>query len=758
VARLAAWIGIALLAAYLVFVGGSGDGSYTADLRMVTALVAAGTLGAWLLVAVRHEAWRPRSVLMPAIVAALLSMGVATVFSRIPRVSAEYLAFGIVLAALYLLLVRLMASPFFRVRLVFLSSGLFLLISTAYIVVVVIRWATWLRTVGHLTVPPLRPDFESLTFDNPANLLMMVALLAVPTVAGVSWGRRRGVALGALAIGLTAVVALMSGTRAGWLALAVAGLVGASAFVVALRSGLRREGWARSVWHSRAWRAAVVAGFGLVVVAALLFAPAILRRASEGGEALRGTFVAIALRLFSEAPVTGTGLGTWAVQRIAQTRPGETDYYIPHAHNIYVQTLAEQGLIGALAGAVVALSLVWLLINGISSGGTRRQWAIVTLIGLVYFGVHETLDFMLNIPAVLFALAIPIAYLDATTEAAPPWHRWVQPRPTIRNAARWVALGLTGIALAGIVLQEIPGRLLDQAVTLANVGRWSEARQPALQAAAMDPDISAYGFTAGLVEAHAGNHAAAAAFFRRVAQHDDLPEAWINLAQEDLASGNQGAVSESIAEALRLGRQRPAISMAAGDLAMRIGDEATAKDAFVAAVSNTPSLLADPWWRDGGPRQTLLGAVALSAIELAPPDRAWEFALMSGDATRARSLTSDPEILNFIGSWQGDSAALDRLRASCAAQPLNIGLIQLCARAEGRVGNVDRANDLRYIADAQVGGAFTGGAETRVNEGPVLGQDLAGNPAFFWGTYTYRRPTPWDVLVPGLVHLTLTLR
>jgi hypothetical protein len=79
----------------------------------------------------------------------------------------------------------------------------------------------------------------------------------------------------------------------------------------------------------------------------------------------------------------------------------------------------------------------------------------------------------------------------------------------------------------------------------------------------------------------------------------------------------------------------------------------------------------------------------------------------------------------------------------------------LCARAEGRIGEVDRANEFRYIANAQVGTAYSEGAETRVARGVVVGRSLEGNPAIFWGTYTYRRPTPWDVLVPSLVHLTL---
>ncbi len=117
-ARMLAWVGLALLAAYLVFIGGGWLGIYTSGLRITTVAVAAVVLGTWAFVAWRRPEWRPRSVLLPPIVACLGSMAISTVFSRVPRVSLEYLGYAVLLAALYLLLVRLMAQPFFRVRLV----------------------------------------------------------------------------------------------------------------------------------------------------------------------------------------------------------------------------------------------------------------------------------------------------------------------------------------------------------------------------------------------------------------------------------------------------------------------------------------------------------------------------------------------------------------------------------------------------------------------------------------------------------------
>ena len=37
--------------------------------------------------------------------------------------------------------------------------------------------------------------------------------------------------------------------------------------------------------------------------------------------------------------------------------PGETDWYVNHAHNVYAQTIAETGIVGALAGIIVIVSI-----------------------------------------------------------------------------------------------------------------------------------------------------------------------------------------------------------------------------------------------------------------------------------------------------------------------------------------------------------------------------------------------------------------
>ena len=322
-------------------------------------------------------------------------------------------------------------------------------------------------------------------------------------------------------------------------------------------------------------------------------------------------------------------------------------------------------------------------------------------------------------------------------------------------------MGAAALALSLVVLgaQELPALDAARAVDRANEGDWAAADAPARAAAAADPRVASYLFTAGLTAAHAGDHRAAAGYFSDVTASNDLPEAWLNLASEQAELGDRPGAVASLRAAFRIGRQRPAVAIALGDLALRIGERDLAVEAFSTAVVLVPSFLGDPWWMQDPMRMVVRDDVAQAATVATGAYSQWEIALMMGDATGARTFAAapglDPSTIDFVDAWNGDQAAYERLSARCTAEPMQVQALFWCARIEGRRGNVDRANDLRYLANAQLGGDYSNGAELRVATHPMAGRTLEGNPAIFWGTYTYRRPTPWDILVPSLVHLTL---
>ena len=149
-------------------IGGGFYGIYGSELRVISVVMAAIALGAWGVAALRDPSWRPRSAIWPALAVPLAAFAVTTLTSERQRISAEYLAYAVVLAALYLLLRALLARAAFRDRITGFSVILALGIGIAYVVACVGRWIDWWEVVGALRVPPLRPYFESLTYGNPA--------------------------------------------------------------------------------------------------------------------------------------------------------------------------------------------------------------------------------------------------------------------------------------------------------------------------------------------------------------------------------------------------------------------------------------------------------------------------------------------------------------------------------------------------------------------------------------------------------------
>ena len=107
-----------------------------------------------------------------------------------------------------------------------------------------------------------------------------------------------------------------------------------------------------------------------------------------------------ALAIFQQHPVTGTGLDTF-VTHFPAVRTFSTDKIWTHAHNDYLQFLAETGLIGAALAA-------WILFAGgreawrnIGRTGATATGAL--LVGLACacagFMVHGSLDFNFHVPA-----------------------------------------------------------------------------------------------------------------------------------------------------------------------------------------------------------------------------------------------------------------------------------------------------------------------------------------------------------------------
>ena len=128
-------------------------------------------------------------------------------------------------------------------------------------------------------------------------------------------------------------------------------------------------------------------------------------------------------RIFFHHPVTGTGLGTLQIVY----PPYESLYdgkIVNHAHNDYLEALAETGLLGGLCcawflGVLFSKSIKRLLRRDNSFAGTLQLSGLVACSG---FLVHSLVDFNLHIPsnALLFFLMAHLAASEIQPVPPPP--------------------------------------------------------------------------------------------------------------------------------------------------------------------------------------------------------------------------------------------------------------------------------------------------------------------------------------------------
>jgi hypothetical protein len=209
---------------------------------------------------------------------------------------------------------------------------------------------------------------------------------------------------------------------------------------------------------------------------------------------------------------------------------------------------------------------------------------------------------------------------------------------------------------------------------------------------------------------------------------------------------------------MRVGAQQASIAYGAGVLYELLGDLEAADDAYLGVLTSYPSIAADPSWGHLGGSDARFRALLERAMAESPAI-AWELALMSGDPTRATELAvdaADPDLARLvIESWGGDGAATAAVEERANANPLSQSLLAWAARVTAHEGRGEDADRYRMISELVAGLSSQAGYEVRVVVDPSDPRPSAGNSAAFYGHYTYRRPTPWDLLAAGIPRLVL---
>ncbi len=280
------------------------------------------------------------------------------------------------------------------------------------------------------------PDWRIFAgFSNPNQAAaVLVVLLPVAAAALVllddrsapaRWLAGQGVAQGSLKLRLAAGLAFVLMLLALGLTRSRGGLLAVGCGGAALAVGLVRAGRPRT--------AAGLLAAGAVLAVLLVLGP--LRSRLALGLAHSNSFRVLTWLgtwdLARHHPLLGCGLGGWPVAYPFYARAGFTQ----HAHNEYLQTLAETGVIGL--AALLALIAAWLATAWRRAGTSEtRAMGLALLAATVGFAVHAALDHGWHVTAVPVALAL-LHGAARVREPAPRPRAWPAALVVILLLALW---------------------------------------------------------------------------------------------------------------------------------------------------------------------------------------------------------------------------------------------------------------------------------------------------------------------------------
>jgi hypothetical protein len=231
----------------------------------------------------------------------------------------------------------------------------------------------------------------------------------------------------------------------------------------------------------------------------------------------------VAWRQVEAYPLLGSGAGTyeayWNVHRPTGNR-------IRDVHNLYLETLAEQGPVGLL---LLATLLVLPLAGAIRARGRPLVAAVCG--AYVAYLAHVIVDWDWEIASVTLAFLLCGAMLLSAPE------RHARPRPA---RSRLVALA-AALVLGGTGLYTIAARLPMQRIGAdAAKGQWAAAERNARRASSLAPWSSEPWIAVGEAELNAGRTGDALVSFRKAVAAE--PGEW--LPWHDLARASTGAEHE----------------------------------------------------------------------------------------------------------------------------------------------------------------------------------------------------------------------
>lgn len=585
---------------YFILAGGTLNGVMRFRLRLISQGLLTLVFVAWLLARAQKGEKLARASFDTAVLAFLGIQILAALLSTDPRRSLAFCGQWIAYALWFYLLRDLLRHGWpaeLVVKSLLIVSGILVGLGLAGVGA---QWIKWASTGDYaLPLPLLQRRFYSLLGDPnmTADLLNLLWPLALARLAST----RARSAKGLLSLWLAAVLftQLLTQSQGG-----LAGLVASTLATLLLLLLAARPPW---FVRGRTWfRRHRLAWWGLGLSAAGL-AGGFMGILLVGGDlaASRGELWTAAWQTFLRSPLWGSGPFTFGTQYLLHASVPPRPAY-PHAHNYWLNTAAETGLLGLTASIWVAVALGVALLRRWRGASLPHRILMAGAVGsLTGFATHSLADNHIVLPGIgLIVIAVLALALsgDETPTA----------RVQIRYRLSVAWLGPPALILAlGSFLSGRAYWHYEQGRQLAESDLWADAVPSLERATRLDPYLAFYRFQSGFAhsvlaaETPESDHLTAAieAYERGIALE---PNYSLNHANLGSLYGAAGRLEEAIAELERAVQLAPAANLYHLNLgrlyeaADRVGEAAIEYDRF---LNTAPDLSAAYYWRQTSFRQ-----------------------------------------------------------------------------------------------------------------------------------------------------------
>lgn len=714
--------------AYLLIIGLSPNVLWPTPFALVTLGLFGALTGAWIWV--RGKSAGAQLGRTPWAIAAFLAVGsVSAVASLDPARSWSAWWQMLALGAVFLMAADLFAGP----RRDWVHNALLWAggLSMLWTWLQVFGWySTWLslNPQAWLSAMPYR-------LQNPNQIALQLALVLLLAVTRFAAGPLRARLWLTPYIVSDLALLFLSSSRGGWIGAAV-GLGALAATLVGRKGILTWSQRLRAALRKRAW----LVGVGLLVGAIAVAGAGriILKQLDQPTRGGRLEYWIPALETFAAHPWLGQGQATFAVSFMrSQTAPPAVVYN--HAHSIYLNTLAESGLLGALGGLALIAAIsacVWRRRTD-TDPAAQSSFALGAAALALYLahGVVENVAF--DRGNVLVLVLLLAGCLGSATGPSSARARRGSMAFTAVLAAAALALGAFG------VWRDDPAH---RGAALADAGDWAGAADAFAEATRRDPASPAPWQQLALAEARLAATdpstplaPAIAALEHAVALDPNWPANALNLGALDHAAGDDVSARLWMQRAVEAAPLVPLYHVNLGRLLEDMGDADAASAAYAEALTLAPEQATAPFWRETTLRQTTLASWQArhtsSVVDLAPAQLVVGLSdsyLLEAEHTQALGDLDRAEYwlgMADLGYWARSDARLRwawRLAEVKAARGDVAGALAL----------MDRLSAI--LAEPSSFGPGTGGGSV-------------------YGTYVALRPTMQAELVPQVLDLTPTI-